>query len=111
MTYQGDYRYTEFSKPIASGDLDGRDPDFAAGNKMYITYLISQESEFGPNYFHMKDDNGTAFIANPVKFLAEGEEPGNGENTFAIGFSFADLFIILAALSPVVLVIYRRKKK
>ncbi len=113
MTYQGDYRYIEFSKPMASGDLDGRDPDFATGDKMYITYLVSQDGESGPNYFHMKDDNGTvAFIVNPVKFLAEGEEPtGNSENTFAIGFSVTDLFIILAALSPVVLLIYRRKKK
>ncbi|MHA1346904.1 MAG: hypothetical protein ACTSVO_13925 [Candidatus Heimdallarchaeaceae archaeon] len=114
VTYQGDYRYAEFSKPMASGDLDGKDSDFAAGDKMFITYLISQDSDSGPNYFHMKDDAGkTAYIVNPVKFLSEGEEPtgGNEENTFSIGFSAADLFIILAALSPVALLIYRRKKK
>ncbi len=114
ITYLGNYRYTEFSKPMASGDPNGKDFDFAIGDTMFISYLVAQDSETGPNYFHMKDDNGTvAFIVNPVKFLAEGEEPtgGNDPNTFSIGFSAIDLFLILAALSPVVLLVYRRKKK
>jgi len=114
VTYQGNYRYTEFSKLMAPSDPNGNDYDFATGDKMFISYLISQDSDSGPNYFHMKDDNGTvAFIVNPVKFLAEGEKPtgGDNQNTFFIGFSTADLFLILAALSPVVLIVYRRKKK
>ena len=113
VTYQGNYRYTEFSKPMVPSDPFGNDYDFAVGDKMFISYLISQDSDSGPNYFHMKDDNGTvAFIVNPVKFLAEGEEPtGTVNNTFAIGFSAVDLFLILAALSPIVLIVYRRKKK
>ncbi len=114
MTYQGNYRYTEFSKPMVPSDPNGNDFNFAAGEKMFISYLVSQDSETGPNYFHMKDDSGkVAFIVNPVMFLNEGEEPtgGDDQNTFAIGFSTIDLFLILAALSPVVLFVYRRKKK
>jgi hypothetical protein len=114
ITYQGNYRYTEFSKPMTPSDPNGKDFDFAVGDTMFISYLIAQDSENGPNYFHMKDDNGTvAFIVNPVKFLAEGEKPtgGDDQNTFSIGFSIIDLFLILAALSPVVLLVYRRKKK
>ncbi len=113
-TYLGNYRYAEFSKPMVPSDPNGKDFDFAVGDKMFISYLVSQDSETGPNYFHMKDDNGTvAFIVNPVKFLNEGEKPtgGDDQNTFAIGFSTVDLFLILAALSPVVLIVYRRKKK
>ncbi len=114
VTYTGTHRNIEFTKPLMSGDTVGRDWTFNAGDYMYITVVLAQNSEEGPNYFDLKDIDGKPhFVIHPVKLLNEGEEPTdeNDDNTFTIGFSATDLLIITASITPIIAIIYLRRKK
>ncbi|NPD88102.1 MAG: hypothetical protein HGN29_05245 [Asgard group archaeon] len=114
VTYTSTHRQVEFSKPLNSGDSVGKDWVFTAGDYMYITVVLAQNSEDGPNYFDLKDIDGKPyFVIHPVKLLKEGENPtdeGNG-NTFTIGFSATDLLIITASITPIIAIVYLRRKK
>lgn len=115
VTYTGTHRQVEFSKPLNSGDSAGRDGVFSAGDYIYITVILAQNSEDGPNYFDLKDIDGKPyFVIHPVKLLNEGEEPtddGDNGNTFTIGFSATDLLIITASITPIIALVYLRRKK
>ena len=115
-SYTGTRRQVEFSKPLNSGDAVGRDWSFTSGDVMYITVVLAQNSYEGPNYFDLKEIDGKPhFVVHPVKLLNEGEQPtdeGNNDgNTFTLGFGVTDILIIAASISPILAIVYLRKKK
>ena len=115
VTYSGNYRKVEFCKPLEPNDPLGRDWNFVVGQYLYIHILVAQNSyEGGPNYFDLEDIDGKPhFVVHPIKLLNLGEEPtgNNNGNTFTLGFDVSSLLIIVAVLSPVMAIVYLRRKK
>ncbi|MHA1953669.1 MAG: hypothetical protein ACW96U_06975 [Candidatus Heimdallarchaeaceae archaeon] len=114
VSYTGTHRQIEFSKPLNSGDSVGRDWVFNAGDYVYISLVLAQNSENGPSYFDLKDiDSKPYFVIHPVKLMKEGEEPteGGDGNTFTLGFNATDLLIIAASITPIIAIVYLRRKK
>ncbi len=115
VTYSDNYRKVEFCKPLESNDPLGRDWNFEVGKYLYVHILLAQNSEIGgPNYFDLEDKDGKPrFVVHPIKLLSLGEEPtgNNNGNTFTIGFDVSSLLIIVAVLSPVMAIVYLRRKK
>ena len=114
-TYASYYHHVEFAKPLVTGDTIGRDWDFSVGDYVYISTIISDDSDQGPNYFELKDVDGKRhFVVHAIKLLAQGEDPtqqGTTGNTFTLGFGISDLLIIVLAVTPIIAVIYRKKFK
>jgi len=114
-TYVSYYHHVELAKPLVTGDTIGRDWDFSVGDYVYISTIISDDSDQGPNYFELKDVDGKRhFVVHAIKLLAQGEEPTQQEttgNTFTLGFGISDLLIIVLAVTPIIAVIYRKKFK
>ena len=114
-TYSENHRKVEFCKPLEPNDPLGRNYNFAVGEYLYLNILVAQNSyEGGPHYFDLEDVDGKPhFVIHPVKLLNLGEEPtgDNNGNTFTLGFDVSSLLIITAVLSPVMAIVYLRRKK
>ncbi len=115
VTYSDNHRKVEFCKPLEPNDPLGRDWNFEVGKYLYLHILLAQNSDVGgPNYFDIEDKDGKPhFVVHPIKLLSLGENPtgDNNGNTFTLGLDVSSLLIIVAVLSPVMAIVYLRRKK
>jgi hypothetical protein len=115
VTYSSNHRKVEFCKPLEPNDPFGKDWNFTVGQFICIHILVAQNSEEGgPNYFDLEDKEGKPhFVVHQIKLLDLGENPtgDNNGNTFTLGFDVSSLLITLAVLSPVMAIVYLRRKK
>lgn len=92
----------------------------AVDRPIYVTLLMSYQSDGAPNYFEVQFDtnNMPQIITHGIQILTEGSgnttgtETGTNENTLVIGFSTVDFLLITATFVGTISAIrmYRKKK-